>query len=89
MAQIQGKTDEKIYRILEWKGLNENPDGDSKLALGESPVMRNWKVTKDGNLQRRPGLSRKVFLGQYGSGYTLSFGEPEIARRDVARLPST
>lgn len=55
MATISGKTEEKIFQIKSWGGLNENPDGDTKLKLGEAAVMRNFRVTRDGNLQRRPG----------------------------------
>jgi len=55
MATISGNTEEKIFQIKSWGGLNENPDGDTKLKLGEAAVMRNFRVTRDGNLQRRPG----------------------------------
>lgn len=55
MANIRAATDERIFKIAAWRGLNENPDGDTKLKLGEAAVMRNWRVTRDGNLQRRPG----------------------------------
>lgn len=55
MASIGGATEEKIFQIKAWSGLNENPDGDTKLALGEAAAMRNFRVTRDGNLQRRPG----------------------------------
>lgn len=55
MAQIQGVTSEQIFQIKAWLGLNENPDGDTKLRMGEAAVMRNFKITRDGNLQRRPG----------------------------------
>ena len=41
MARITGQTDEQIFRIQKWLGLNENPDGDTKLKLGEAAVMRN------------------------------------------------
>lgn len=57
MAKITGTTEEKVFRIQEWRGLNENPDGDTKLKLGEASVMRNFRVTRDGNLQRRPGTA--------------------------------
>lgn len=79
MATIQGKTDEKVYRILKWLGLNENPDGDTKLELGEAAAMRNFRVTRDGNLQRRPGLD--MVKGVMGS-YHLQEGEPETAKTD-------
>lgn len=55
MAKIQGTSDERIFQIKKWLGLNENPDGDTKLKMGEAAVMRNFKITRDGNLQRRPG----------------------------------
>ena len=55
MAKIQGFADERVFQIKKWLGLNENPGGDTKLKLGEAAVMRNFKITRDGNLQRRPG----------------------------------
>ena len=60
MARITGATDEKVFRIQRWLGLNENPDGDTKLDLGEAAAMRNFRVTRDGNLQKRPGLAQMV-----------------------------
>lgn len=56
MANITTGADEKVFRIQEFLGLNENPDGDTKLKMGEASVIRNFKVTRDRNLQRRPGL---------------------------------
>lgn len=55
MAKIQTASDERVFQIKSWLGLNENPDGDTKLKFGEAAVMRNFKITRDGNLQRRPG----------------------------------
>lgn len=55
MANITGSTSEKIFQLKAWGGLHENPDGDTKLKMGEAAVMRNFRVTRDGNLQRRPG----------------------------------
>lgn len=55
MATISGAQNERVFSIGRWLGLNESPDGDTKLKLGESPVMRNWRVTRDGNLRKRPG----------------------------------
>lgn len=62
MATIGTNTSEKIYQIKRWLGLNENPDGDTKLKMGEASVCRNWRVTRDGNLQRRPGQKRVALL---------------------------
>lgn len=63
MAQITGSTSEKIFQIKAWNGLHENPDGDTKLKMGEASVMRNFRVTRDGNLQRRPGTLAVASLG--------------------------
>ena len=57
MATISGATNEKVYNIPKWLGLNEHPDGDTRLKLGEASEMGNWKITRDGNLKRRPGTT--------------------------------
>ena len=67
MAKIVTSSDEKIFQLKAFAGLHQNPDGDTKLKFGEAAAMRNWKVTRDGNLQRRNG-TRTVF--------TLCEGEP-------------
>ncbi len=54
MANIRTAT-QKMFRIENWLGLNEAPDGDSKLKLGEASVCNNWRVTRDRNMRRRPG----------------------------------
>ena len=55
MSTIRANTNEGVYRITKFLGLNENPDGDTKLRLGEGSVVRNWRITRDLNLKRRPG----------------------------------
>ena len=60
MAQITGSANERVFQIKAWGGLNENPDGDTKLKMGEAAAMRNFRITRDGNLQRRPG-SREIY----------------------------
>lgn len=80
MATIRGTTDERVFRLLNWKGLNENPDGDTKLDLGEAAVIRNFRITRDGNLQRRPGMDQVVGVMQ---SYSLDEGTEEIARTDT------
>lgn len=61
MATISGATNERVYSIPKWLGLNEHPDGDTRLKLGEASKMVNWKITRDGNLKRRPG--QEFFAG--------------------------
>ena len=47
MARITGAQNERIFTIKQWLGLRENP---------------NWRVTRDGNLQKRPGTSEVLSL---------------------------
>lgn len=62
MANITGAQNERVFQLKKWLGLNESPSGDTKLKFGEAAVMRNWKVTRDGNLQKRPGTSEVLSL---------------------------
>ena len=55
MATIKASNNEAIYKIEKFLGLHENPAGDTKLKLGEASKCQNWKVTRDWNLQKRPG----------------------------------
>lgn len=64
MAQITGAQNERVFQIKKWLGLNQNPDGDTKLKMGEAAIMRNWRVTRDGNLQKRPGTREVLHLGE-------------------------
>lgn len=55
MATVIGTQNERVFAIKRWLGLHESPDGDTKLKMGESAVSRNFRITQDGNLQKRPG----------------------------------
>lgn len=63
MAEIKATTNEKVFPIKAFLGLNQNPDGDTKLKMGEAAAMDNFRVTRDRNLQRRPGTKTVVNLG--------------------------
>lgn len=80
MATISARTEESIFKIRKWGGLHESPDGDTKLNLGEAAVMRNFKVTRDGNLQRRPGSA--TILGLLQAYTILTEEKAEIVRTD-------
>jgi hypothetical protein len=69
MANITGAADERVFQINKWLGLNENPDGDTKLKMGEASAMRNFRVTRDGNLQKRPGTKAVLRLSQWPVGW--------------------
>ncbi|MBP5317019.1 MAG: hypothetical protein J6Y83_04875 [Bacteroidales bacterium] len=55
MARIVSSAPNKVVAIKQFYGLNENKGGDTKLRNGEASICQNWRVTRDGNLQRRPG----------------------------------
>lgn len=63
MANIVSTSETKIYQIKSWLGLNESPDGDTHMKLGEAAEMRNFRITAENHLQIRPG---------YGAICTLS-----------------
>ena len=46
MANITGAQNERVFQINKWLGLNQNPDGDTKLRMGEAALMRNWRGHK-------------------------------------------
>ncbi|MCL2409438.1 MAG: hypothetical protein FWC96_07470 [Oscillospiraceae bacterium] len=56
MARIQPNPGVSVMRINSWLGVNEHPDGDTELRPGEAAEMINFRITKDGNLQIRPGM---------------------------------
>ena len=64
MARITASSAEKIFQIKAWGGLHQNPDGDTKLKMGEAADMRNFRITRDGNLQRRPGTRTLLQLSE-------------------------
>jgi len=55
VATIPTSAQKNILQITQWSGLNESPDGDTSLRSGEAASMRNFKVTREGHLQIRPG----------------------------------
>ena len=74
MSTIGAKTAESIYRIEKFLGLNENPDGDTKLKLGEASKVQNWKVTRDWNLKKRPGSKMLYNFPDAGAVQGMWFG---------------
>lgn len=62
MARITASTNEKVYQLKAWGGLHQNPDGDTKLKMGEAADIKNFRITRDGNLQKRPGTKTAAVL---------------------------
>lgn len=62
MATIASNNDISVMKIQQFRGLNENPDGDTTLQLGEMADMRNFRITLDRHLQIRPGCKSAADL---------------------------
>ena len=79
MATINGVRTDKVYSIPKWLGMNEHPDGDTRLKIGEAAKMVNWKITRDGNLKRRPGLE---FFAGLNEDYKISISDDVVLISD-------
>ena len=55
MGHVNINTSASILKIKEFLGLNEAPDGDTRIKTGELSEMRNFRITRDKHLQIRPG----------------------------------
>ena len=55
MATVNTNVSESVYQIKRWRGVNEAQEGEASLEMGEAAVMRNFKVTAGGALQKRGG----------------------------------
>ena len=79
MARIASANNDAMFSISKWLGVNENPDGDTALKMGEAAEMRNFRITQDGHLQKRPGTKTVVELGAECMGlWTGYVGEDEV-----------
>lgn len=62
MAQLSASNENTILKIREFRGLNENPDGDTHIKTGELSECRNFTITRDQHLQLRPGQKTTLDL---------------------------
>ena len=62
MGRINAGSSTSVMKINAFLGLNENPDGDTKIRDGELSEMRNFKITRDRHLQVRPGTKTVLTL---------------------------
>ena len=67
MAYITSNSEKSVFKIDNFLGLNESPDGDAGLKDGEAAVMRNWRITAEKNIQVRPGSKTVLTLSEGGS----------------------
>ena len=64
MANVITTDGTTVYQLKKWLGLNESPDGDTGLKLGEAAQMRNFRVTRENHLQIRPGYAAVCTLSE-------------------------
>lgn len=55
MARLTSTQNGTVVQIRAFLGLNENPDGETTLKVGEFSRMWNFRITQDRHLQKRPG----------------------------------
>ncbi len=55
MAKVRSSSQERVYNIKRWLGVNEAQEGEASLKFGEAAASRNFRVTSGGALQKRPG----------------------------------
>ncbi|MCD8342814.1 MAG: hypothetical protein LUC19_00265 [Oscillospiraceae bacterium] len=71
MAKVKSGSGDTVFRIRKWLGVNEAPEGDSTLEMGEAAHMRNWRITSGGALKKRGGTANVAGLL---SDYAVSAG---------------
>ena len=84
MSTIRSTNNVGIYKIQKFLGLNEAPDGDSLLKLGEASSCRNWMITRDRNLKRRPGTHTVYTLANNAPVQGLWYGNINGVRTGLA-----
>lgn len=80
MPSIPATNDMSILKIDKFLGLNENPDGDTTLRVGEMSQMRNFRITQDGHLQIRPGCRTLLDLREIFPSGEEANGEADETR---------
>lgn len=76
--QVAATNDTTLLSIRKFLGLNENPDGDTTIKVGELAEMRNFRITQDNHLQIRPGAKAVFSLAD-----TLADAGVEISESDA------
>lgn len=76
MSTLNAGISEAYYSLKKWLGVNETADGGTNLRSGEAARMRNWRITDEGALKKRPGSAAVAGLL---NGYTISTADEETA----------
>ena len=76
MARIVASNPPSILKIKTFLGLNQSPDGDTNLRIGELSAMQNFKITRDKHLQIRPGTKTLLTLRTAWNTWAASQSSP-------------
>ncbi|MBR6562287.1 MAG: hypothetical protein IKK78_04690 [Oscillospiraceae bacterium] len=81
MARISTQTNEQVFSVTGWLGVNEAQEGQARLRVGEAAVMRNFRITSGGALKKRGGSEKVAGLTQRYVPVTDSEGT--LTRTDI------
>jgi hypothetical protein len=84
---MQSSGSDSIYKIEEWLGVNENPEGDTGLRLGEAAAMSNFRITDNRKLQKRPG-TRNITNLLYNVGIAVADTPVTVLTETIATTAS-
>jgi hypothetical protein len=72
-----------VFSIKSWLGLNQAADGDTGLKAGELSAMQNFRITREGHLQKRPGTHTVLELSaawtEWCKTHTASTSSPVLS----------
>lgn len=83
---ITNKNAEKVFKISKYLGINENPDGDTRLQMGEAAHMTNFRITDNYALQKRQGSANVAGLL---SAYSISVASTGTTVATDLNTPTT
>lgn len=89
MARLTGGSDNTVVQIRAFLGLNENPDGETTLKVGEFSRMWNFRITQDKHLQKRPGAKKicRIVVSNYWEQNTGGTADLLSASKDDEEIP--
>lgn len=76
MARINSASNDKVYQINKFLGINQNSDGDANIRMGEASEMTNFCITRNRSLQIRKGSKNIAGLL---SAYTITVSDTATA----------
>ncbi len=86
MAKFVSSATDSVFKIEKFLGVNECPDGDVNLKMGEASNMQNFKITDNGALQLRGGTANVAGLL---SAYSITVSDTAAAVRTDDIMPTS